>query len=92
MKQQGPQWQPIGKLPLIASIITGMIESANEQYANLQEARKRPHILDDYTVRRVKEVYTTQQNDLWLYDEQLARWLGQGNIDPPAMSGSGTLS
>jgi hypothetical protein len=31
MKQTSPQWQPIGKLPLIASIITGMVESANEQ-------------------------------------------------------------
>ena len=44
MKQQSPQWQPIGKFPLIASVITGMVESANEQYANLQEAKKRPYV------------------------------------------------
>src|SRR5579872_5736355 len=79
MKQERPQWQPIGKLPLIASMIDGMLESANEQYGNLQKARKKPHVLDDYTVGRVREVYTTQQNDLWLYEEQLARW-GKGTL------------
>ena len=29
---------------------------------------------DDYTVGRVIQVFTTQQNDLWLFDEQLRRW------------------
>lgn len=81
MKQKSPQWQPIGKLSLIASMIDGMLESANEQYANLQEARKRPHVLDDYTVGRVREVYTTQKSDLWLYDEQLNRW-NKGTLTP----------
>jgi hypothetical protein len=31
-------------------------------------------VLDDYTVGRVREVHTTQLNDLWLYEEQLVRW------------------
>jgi hypothetical protein len=69
-----PQWQPIEKLPILAPHIDGMLETANEQYNNLQEARPKPHVLDDYTVRRVIEVFTTQQNDLWLFDEQLTRW------------------
>src|SRR5258708_24024117 len=81
MKQPSPQWQPIGKLPLIASVIDGMLESAKEQYDNLQGARKKPHVLDDYTVRRVQEVFTTQKNDLWLYDEQLTRW-NKGTLTP----------
>jgi len=51
-----------------------MVESASEQYANLLQARPRPYVLDDYTVGRVREVFTTQQNDLWLFDEQLKRW------------------
>lgn len=29
---------------------------------------------DDYTVERVIDVFTTQQGDLWLFDEQLRRW------------------
>ena len=31
-------------------------------------------MLDDYTVGRVIKVITEQSNDLWLYEEQLARW------------------
>jgi hypothetical protein len=68
------QWQPLEKLPMIAWAIDGMLESAEENYANLQPARKRPSMLDNYTVARVIEVYSQQRDDLWLYDEQLRRW------------------
>jgi hypothetical protein len=55
--------------------IDGMLESSQEQYATLQEAKPKPHILDDYTVDRVIKAFTTQISDLWLFDEQLKRWL-----------------
>ncbi len=51
-----------------------MLESSQEQYATLQEAKPKPHVLDDYTVNRVISVFTTQIADLWLFDEQLSRW------------------
>lgn len=73
-RESQPQWQPITQLSLIAHHIDGMVESASEQYANLLQARPKPYVLDDYTVGRVREVFTTQQNDLWLFDEQLKRW------------------
>ena|SRR5205085_4615353 len=73
-KKPAPQWQPIENLPLIAYPIDGMLESAEEQYENLQQARPKPYVLDDYTVKRVIDVFTAQQNDLWLFDEQLRRW------------------
>ena len=69
-----PQWQPISMLSTIATHIDGMLEAAQEQYQTLLPAKARPHALDDYTVNRVKEVFTTQQNDLLLFDEQLKRW------------------
>ena len=69
-----PQWQPIERLALIASHIDGMLESATEQYETLQLAKPKPFVLDDYTVGRVIEVFTTQQGDLGLFDEQLRRW------------------
>ena len=72
-----PQWQPMDKLPVIAYAIDGMLESAEEQYPTLEEARPRPHMLDNYTVSRVVEVYTEQRDDLWLYEEQLRRWSAQ---------------
>jgi hypothetical protein len=73
-KHTTPQWQPISQLPLLAQHIDGMLESASVQHDLLQQARPRPYVLDDYTVGRVKEVFTTQQGDLWLFDEQLERW------------------
>ena len=73
-KQPPPQWQPIERLALMATHIDGMLESASEQYETLQLAKPKPFVLDDYTVGRVIEVFTTQQGDLWLFDEQLRRW------------------
>ncbi|SRR5712692_6108310 len=69
-----PQWQPIERVGLIASHVDGMLEAAEEQYESLQLARPKPHILDDFTVGRVIEVFTVQRDDLWLFDEQLRRW------------------
>ena len=69
-----PTWQPITRLSKIAHHIDGMLESAEENYRNLQEARPKPHVLEDYTVGQVISVFTTQRNDLWLIDEQLRLW------------------
>ncbi|SRR5260370_23935235 len=69
-----PQWQPISRLSLIAPHIDGMLEAAQEQYQALLPAKSKPHVLDDYTVNRVKKVFTDQQYDLRLFDEQLTRW------------------
>jgi hypothetical protein len=69
-----PQWQPIGRLPLIAHAIDGMLEAAEEQHSLLEQARPRSHLLDDATVARVTAVFTQQSDDLWLYEEQLRRW------------------
>ncbi len=55
-------------------MIDGMLESAEDVSQSLQQAEDRPHVMDDYTVCRVREVHSTQLNDLWLYEEQLARW------------------
>ena len=69
-----PDWQPISQLPLIGSMIDGMLQDAEEHYQTLLQAPPKPHVLDDYTVGRVFEVFGSQKNDLWLFEEQLARW------------------
>jgi cell division septum initiation protein DivIVA len=74
MSTPQPQWQPISMLPKITTHIDGMLEAAQEQYQTLLPAKARPHALDDYTVNRVIKVFTEQQQDLWLFDEQLLRW------------------
>jgi hypothetical protein len=55
-------------------MIDGMLESAEDVYGSLRQAQHRPHVMDDYTIGRVREVCTTQLGDLWLYEEQLSRW------------------
>jgi hypothetical protein len=69
-----PQWHPISALPMIAQALDGMLESAEDVLQSLEQARPRPHVLDDYTIGRVREAHGTQLNDLWWYTEQLARW------------------
>ena len=68
----------------LAEMVDGMLESAEEVYHSIQQAQYRPHVLDDYTVGRVREVHGTQLNDLWLYEEQLSRW--QDATPTPAQS------
>ena len=69
-----PNWQPISFLPNIAWMIDGMLESAKDVQGSLEQARSRPHVMDDYTIGRVREAHGTQLDDLWLYEEQLSRW------------------
>ena len=61
-------------LPTLGPHITGMLEAAEEQYANLQQARPKPYVLDDFTVSRVIQVFGKQKKDVPLFDEQLRRW------------------
>jgi hypothetical protein len=67
-------WQPIESLPLIGSMIDGLLDEAERQYANLASCRLKPHVLDDHTVDRVLTVYSDQAEDVDLYEEQLSRW------------------
>ena len=84
MSEQSPpkvNWQPISALPLIAALIDGLLEEAEQQYENLQSCRPQPHVLDDYTVGRLIKVYTDQAGDVGLYAAQLSRWSGL-NLTP----------
>lgn len=67
-------WQPIESLPLIGSMVDGLLDETERQYANLAACRSKPHVLDDYTMDRVLKVYSDQAEDVDLYEKQLARW------------------
>jgi len=75
--QSTPQWQPSSKVFTVGTMIDGLLRGVQEQYTTLLEARPSPHVLDDYTVGRLVEVYTAQRDDLWLWDEQLKRWAAE---------------
>ena|ERR1022692_2874067 len=59
---------------MFGSILDEWLEEVNELYGTLDACRSKPHVLDDYTVGRVIEVYSTQAGDIWLFDEQICRW------------------
>ncbi len=67
-----PRWQPIASLPLIAHVIDGQLEAAEEQHRLLRLAR--PGSLDNATVERVVRVFTEEAELLAVYSEQLDRW------------------
>jgi hypothetical protein len=73
-EQETRRWHPISALPMFAEVMDGQLKDVEEQYTTLQEARERPHVLDDHTVNRVIRVYTTTLNDMHLFEEQLDRW------------------
>src|SRR6201998_666172 len=55
-------------------MIDEMLQDAEEHSQTLLQASPKPYVLDDYTVGRVFEVFGNQKNDLWRFEEQLARW------------------
>jgi hypothetical protein len=67
-----PRWHPIASLPLVARVIDGQLEAAEEQHRLLLQAR--PGSLDDATVERVTRVFTEEVDLLAVYQEQLDRW------------------
>jgi hypothetical protein len=67
-----PRWHQIGSLPIIAHVIDGQLEAAEEQHRLLRLAR--PGSLDNATVERVVRVFTEEVELLAVYSEQLDRW------------------
>ena len=74
MPRPTPNWQPLSMLPTLAKMVAAQLEEVETQLQTLREAQKQPHVLDDYTVGRVLKVYGEQQDFMWVYEAQLARW------------------
>ena len=74
MPRPTPNWQPLSMLPMMADLVAGMLDEVQTQIQSLRAAQEKPHVLDDYTVNRVLKVYGEQQEFLWVYEAQLARW------------------
>ncbi|PEE32527.1 hypothetical protein [Bacillus cereus] len=73
-KTPEPNWQPISALSMIANMIDGQLEESQEQYTTLLETQQKPHVLDEYKVHRVIQVYTDQLEFLPIYIKQLEKW------------------
>ncbi|MGI8413875.1 MAG: hypothetical protein ACR2QA_15570 [Solirubrobacteraceae bacterium] len=76
-----PSWQPIGGLPVIASLIDGGLRDGREHHATLLEARPKPYVLDDATIARTKRVNGEGLEWCGVYEDQLRRWRRQRLTD-----------
>ena len=74
MTRPTPNWQPLSMLPTFAEMVSAQLDEIETQLQTLRAAQKQPHVLDDYTVGRVLKVYGEQQDFMWVYEAQLARW------------------
>jgi hypothetical protein len=75
---QPVHWQPLGRLPLIASMTDGALGDTADHLRTLTRARARPHVLDDATLDRVERVHHEQLEFVGVYAEQLRRWRAAG--------------
>jgi hypothetical protein len=81
-ESNNPIWHPLEKLPLIASLIDGQLETCQEQLRNLNPAGRKASVLDDALVERMIRVYTKQQEKLPIFSEQLSRWQNENPSEP----------
>lgn len=75
-------WQPLSRLPMIASLIEGQLGDATDQLKTLSEARHKPYVLDAAIVARIIKVYTEQSEFTWVFEEQLAKWQQEERLTP----------
>ena len=59
---------------MLVHLIDEGLADARGLMRTLEEARAKPHLLDDHTVDRIFKVYGETREDIALYREQLARW------------------
>jgi hypothetical protein len=62
MNRETPNWQPVSALPIIASLIDGLVTDISAQWETLQPARAKPHVLDPALVECIERVYSQQLN------------------------------
>jgi archaellum component FlaC len=65
---------PITHLSMFSNLIDEQLEHDLEQFATLQQAQGRPHILDDETIERILKLYNEAKDLVRCYQEQLKRW------------------
>ncbi|MFE0062586.1 hypothetical protein [Streptomyces sp. NPDC059003] len=84
-------WHPISKLEFFIDHTRGWLADSRESFATYEEARDKPHVLDDATVARIKKVFTEQDESLTLFEEQAAKW-GELDLSPSRRTKLQTLN
>lgn len=66
---------PISQLPMLATMVAGILENTELQKQQFLEAVDKPHVLDDAIVKRALRLYRDQIEDILLYENQSKDWL-----------------
>ncbi|MEV4182218.1 hypothetical protein AB0J28_12345 [Streptosporangium canum] len=72
-----PEWRPVSDVDMMTAVVLEQLGANREQLRTLEPARRAPHLLDDHTVERIKQVFGVQRDDLWLWVETGERWQAQ---------------
>ena len=75
-----PNWQPLSRLPLFATMIDEAVAEAQAMLGNVQVGVQTPHVLDDHTVDRILNAYTETLEFIALYRAQLERWQDEAAV------------
>ena len=74
MEKQQQNWHPISMLPMFATMISGQLEEAKNQYENLLQAEHKPYVLNDAIIERTIKVFKEQLDFICLYENQISKW------------------
>ena len=73
-EKQPVNWQPLERLAFLATIIDESLDDLETTLGLFQKGKEKPGSLDDALVQRSQRLYSEQLSDLWLWEEQVARW------------------
>jgi hypothetical protein len=72
-----PEWRPVDDVDMMTAVVLEQLGANRDQLRTLEPARRAPHLLDDHTVERIKQVFGQQRDDMWLWAETGERWQAQ---------------
>jgi hypothetical protein len=72
-----PEWRPVSDVDMMTAVVLEQLGANRDQLRTLEPARRAPHLLDDHTVERIKQVFGQQRDDMWLWAETGERWQAQ---------------
>ncbi|MGP3961014.1 hypothetical protein ACTWPT_33935 [Nonomuraea sp. 3N208] len=72
-----PQWRPVSDVDMMTAVVLEQLGANRDQLRTLEPARRAPHLLDDHTIGRIKQVFGEQRDDMWLWVEIGERWQPQ---------------
>nr|WP_228648275.1 hypothetical protein [Microtetraspora sp. AC03309] len=72
-----PFWRPVTDVNMMTAVVLEQLGVNREQLRTLEPARRSPHLLDDHTAERIKQVVGEQRDDMWLWDETGEHWQAQ---------------